>query len=244
MDTLNDGILLDCLNRRYATKQFDPQRKIDPEDWATLEEALLLTPSSFGLQPWKFVVVTDAVIKKYLVAASSGQRQVADCSHLVVFTRKNLTERDVDVYLDRIAVVRGVSLVSLANLRSTIIAKLFNQFSAKHRNDWAAHQVYIALGNFLTSAALLEIDTCPLGGIDPDQYDRILGLRSQGLSTVVACAAGHGAATDAYASLRKVRFPKDKVFMEVSTHFPSPSENWRTDAMGQPRSAELRKVRT
>lgn len=215
MDTLKDGELLDSLNWRCATKQFDPQRQIDPEDWAILEDALVLTPSSYGLQPWKFVVVTHPATKKLLVGASGEQRQVGDCSRLVVFARKTLTENAVDAYLNRVAEVRGVPRGSLEHLRIQIMARLFGQMDAEDRNDWATHQVYIALGNFLTSAALLGIDACPLGGIEPERYDSILGLRRHDLHTVVACAAGHRAATDSYALLKKVRFPKEEVVMSV-----------------------------
>src|SRR3954468_6899883 len=98
--------LLGQLEWRYATKQFDPHRKISSKDWAALEEALVLTPSSYGLQPWKFLVVTDPATRQKLLAASWGQSQITDASHLVVFTIKtNLTEDDVEAYLSRIAAV-------------------------------------------------------------------------------------------------------------------------------------------
>jgi len=83
------------------------------------------------------------------------------------------------------------------------------------RRSWASNQAYIALGNFLTSAALLGIDACPLEGIEPVKYDDILGLNQQGLHTVVAAAAGYRARTDNYASAKKVRFPKTEVLLEV-----------------------------
>src|SRR6516164_7916357 len=120
--TINRDRLIGQLNWRYATKQFDPQRKIDAGDWAALEESLLLTPSSFGLQPWKFVVVTDPALRQELVPASWGQTQVAEASHLVVFAiKKNLTEQDVDNYLDRVAEVRDVSRESLNSFRDMLI---------------------------------------------------------------------------------------------------------------------------
>ena len=118
--TIHREQLVSQLNWRYATKQFDPQRKISPEDWAALEEALVLSPSSFGLQPWRFIVVTDPATKERLVAASWGQRQPADCSHLVVFAiKKDINERDLDVYVDRITEVRGTPRAALTRLRQT-----------------------------------------------------------------------------------------------------------------------------
>jgi len=95
--TITSQQLLDRLNWRYATKQFDPTRKINAQDWATLEDALLLTPSSGGLQPWKFIVVTDPAVRAKLLPASYGQSQITNASHLVVFAaKKNFSEADVD----------------------------------------------------------------------------------------------------------------------------------------------------
>jgi len=214
--TIDRDQLLARLNWRYATRQFDPHRKIGARHWAALEEALVLTPSSFGLQPWKFIVVTESATREKLVGASSGQRKVADASHLVVFTiKKNLGEQDIETHISRIAEVRGVSTESLSGLRGTLMESIIQGMDEAARNNWAARQVYIALGNFLTSAALLGIDACPMEGIEPAKYDEILGLEKQGLSTVVVAAAGYRAATDKYASLKKVRFPKDEVVAVV-----------------------------
>src|ERR1044072_2242436 len=105
--TIDREKLLSHLHLRYATKQFDPRRKISSKDWSALEEALILTPSSYGLQPWKFLVVNDPAVRQKLLVASWGQTQILEASHLVVFTiKKNLSEQDVDAYLDRIAEVR------------------------------------------------------------------------------------------------------------------------------------------
>jgi nitroreductase len=207
--------LIGQLNWRYATKQFDPARKISPEDWAALEEALVLSPSSFGLQPWKFVIVTDQSVKESLVEASGGQRPPADCSHHVVFAiKKNLGPADVETFVDRIVSVRNTSPASLAGFRASMIEFVSNSKNGDI-NHWATRQVYIALGNFLTSAALLGIDVCPMEGIDRARYDALLGLAEQGLNTVVVAAAGYRAATDKYATLRKVRFPKEVVLLKV-----------------------------
>jgi nitroreductase len=216
MNTIDHHRLIGQLNWRYATKQFDPRRKISSQDWTALEEALVLTPSSFGLQPWKFIIVTDPAVREKLVAASWGQRQVAEASHLVVFAiKKNLCEKDIDQHLDRLAQVRGVPRESLGGYRDIMVGSLVKRLDETRRNDWATRQVYIALGNFLTSAALLGIDACPMEGIEPAKYDEILGLNNHGLSAIVAAAAGYRAATDKYASARKVRFPRDQVLVQV-----------------------------
>jgi len=118
MNTVINSQLIHQLNWRYATKKFDPASKISPENWATLEEALVLSPSSFGLQPWKFVVVTSRATREQLMPVSWGQRQIVDASHLVVFaTKKSLCEADIDAHLNRVAQVRGVPRESLAAYR-------------------------------------------------------------------------------------------------------------------------------
>jgi nitroreductase len=214
--TIQREQLVNQLHWRYATKQFDPQRKISPEDWAALEEALVLTPSSFGLQPWRFVVVTDQATKERLVPVSWGQRQPADCSHLVVFAvKKDVNERYIDAYLDRIAEVRGTERESLASYRDMMMGSLIKGMDLAARTTWAMYQVYIALGTFLTGAALLGIDVCPMEGIEAAKYDEILGLEKQGLGTVVAASAGYRAAGDTYAAAKKVRFPKEDVLLKI-----------------------------
>jgi nitroreductase len=209
--------LLTQLRWRYATKQFDPVRKISAEDWAALEESLVLTPSSFGLQPWRFIVVTDQATKEKLVPVSWNQRQIADASHLVVFAvKKELGVNEVDHYLGRIAQVRGVTPESLNGFRDVLLGFLGQPAEQFNPTTWATKQAYIALGNFLTSAALLGVDTCPLEGIEPTRYDEILGLSEQGYQTVVVAAAGYRAAGDKYATLPKVRFAPEKVITHVA----------------------------
>ena len=216
MNTVHRDQLLDQLNWRYAIKQFDTHRKISGADWTALEEALVLTPTSFGIQPWKFIVVTDPEVKQQLVPASWGQTKVAECSHLVVFPiKKDLNEQDVENYLGRISEVRRAPRAALTDFRDMMVGFVGKRNNGFNINDWAARQAYIALGNFLTSAALLGIDACPMEGIEPEKYNGILGLNEQGLSAVVVAAAGYRAPGDNYAALKKVRFPKKEVLVEV-----------------------------
>jgi len=216
MKSIDRNQLIGQLNWRYATKEFDPQRKISAADWATLEEALVLTPSSYGLQPWKFIVVKNPVVRKKLVDASWGQKKIADASHLVVFAiKKNLSEQDVDNFMKRIVEVRGVPLESLAGYRDRIVGNIIKGLDEANRETWEAKQVYIALGNFLTSAALLGIDACPMEGFEPAKYDEILGLDKQGLHAVVAATAGYRVASDEYSQAKKVRFPHEEVLLQI-----------------------------
>jgi nitroreductase len=206
--------VVEQLRWRYATKKFDPARTISAGTWAALEQALVLTPSSYGLQPWKFFVVTDPAVKAKLPEHSWGQRQPQDCSHMVVLALKaNLGEADVDRHVARMSEVRGQTVESLARFKQTMMGSLADPpFDI---NDWAARQVYIALGQFMACAALLGVDTCPMEGIDPAKYDEVLGIGAQGYRTVVACPAGYRAADDKYAQVPKVRFKAEDVIQVI-----------------------------
>jgi nitroreductase len=215
-NTISPQQLLDRLNWRYATKQFDPHRKISAQDWASLEDALLLTSSSGGLQPWKFIVITDPAVRANLLPASYGQPQITDASHLVVFAaKKNFSEADVVAFIAHAAATRGVPVESLAAYRDMLVGGIVKALDEKARDAWARNQAYIALGNLLTSAALLGIDACPMEGFDRAQYDEILGLNAQGYASAVIATVGYRAATDPYAGTPKVRFPKEQVFAHI-----------------------------
>ena len=208
--------LIAQLNWRYATKQFDPARKISAADWSTLEEALRLSPSSVGLQPWTFLVINDPALRATLQAASYGQSQIVDASHLVVLTTKvDLGEADVDAHLEQAAKARGVPVEDLAPLKAIAMGGIVQGKSAEERRAWAFNQTYLALGNLLTGAALLGIDACPMEGFSRDDYDRILGLPEQGLAAAVVATLGYRADTDKYAAAPKVRFPREVVIRHL-----------------------------
>lgn len=214
--TIPSATLLAALHWRYATKKFDAAKKIDAADWSTLEEALILAPSSFGLQPWKFIVITDAAVKASLVPVSWGQTQPADCSHLLVLAvKKGLGAEHVEKYLDRQVEVRGGTKEALAAYKNIMLGSLAGAAKAGTLDTWQAHQVYIAVGQFMASAALLGIDTCPMEGIDRAKYDELLGLTGTDYTTTVACPAGYRAADDKYASAKKVRFKSEDVIVRI-----------------------------
>jgi nitroreductase len=216
MNTIDRTQLLERLNWRYATKQFDPNRKINAQDWATLEDVLQLSPSSGGLQPWKFIVVTDPAVRQRLRPVSYGQPQITDASHLVVFASKNnFSEADVDAHIHNVAKTQGAPVESLAQLRGMLVGGIVNSRAESARDAWARNQVYIALGNLLASAALLGIDACPMEGFDRAQYDEILGLKAKGYSSAVVATLGYRLASDKYAAGPKVRFPKEQIFLKV-----------------------------
>ncbi len=213
---IDDEQLLSRLHWRYATKQFDPQRTISVADWSTLEEALRLTPSSGGLQPWKFIIVTDPTVRAKLTPASNGQAQIEAASHLVVFAAKtNFSEADVDAHLKNISKIRDTPLEALAPLRGMLVGAIIQALDEGARNAWARNQAYLALGNLLNSAALLAIDACPMEGFDRARYDEILGLKAQGLASAVIATLGYRLPADKYANALKVRFPKEEVLVHI-----------------------------
>ena len=198
-----------ALNWRYATKVFDPTKKIPLDTWSALEQSLILTPSSYGLQPWKFIIVEDPALREQLVEHSWRQRQVADCSHLVVMAVKTaLSEGDIDAFITSMAEVRGGTADSLAGFRKMVVGTMQKGYMTR---EWAKMQAYIALGQFMTSCALLQIDTCPMEGFVAERFDELLGLKDQGLTAAVLCPAGYRHPDDRYASLPKVRFSSDRI---------------------------------
>ena len=199
--------LLDALQWRYATKVFDATKKIPADLWSALEKALVLTPTSYGLQPYQFLVVQDAAKRAALLPHSWGQKQVVDSSHYVVFTaRTEMKDADVDKLISRTLEIRKLPAGALDAYRGMMLSDVVNGPRGKTAHEWAARQAYIALGNLMTAAAVLGVDACPMEGLVPAEYDKILQLEGTGYKTVVALALGYRAASDKYASLAKVRY--------------------------------------
>jgi nitroreductase len=206
--------LLSSLHWRIATKKFDPARKIPAPLWNALEESLVLTPSSYGLQPFKFFVVEDKALRAKLQPASWGQTQIVDADKLVVFAvKKDLGADHVEHFVDRISEVRRMPKEVLADYKKMMLGSVSQEPARVHA--WAIRQVYIALGVFLTSAAVLGVDACPMEGIDQTKYDEILGLPAKGYNSVFVATAGYRAVDDAYAKLAKVRFPKNELIQAL-----------------------------
>jgi nitroreductase len=206
--------VLDALRARYAVKKFNPDRSIPAAEWEALEEALVLTASGGGLQPWKFVVVDDPAVRARLREVSFDQPQITEADKLVVFAaRVGYSEADLDRHVARMAEVRGQTVESLAGLRG-MLAGITGRPEAD-RNAWAARQAYIALGNFLTSAAILGVDACPMEGIQGARYDEILGLGEQGYTALCVATAGYRSDKDPYAGAAKVRFPRAEIVAHV-----------------------------
>lgn len=207
--------IISQLNWRLATKNFDPSKKISNVDFGMLLEALRLTASSYGLQPWKFVVVKNAEVREKLKAASYGQPQITDSSHLIVLCAKtSLSETDVNEYLQRTAEVRGLSMENLEGFKG-MLSSFVGGKSSEMLQAWATKQTYIALGNLLTSCAMVEIDSCPMEGYDQSAYNQILGLDKLGLTAAVVCPVGYRKDGAPETKEKKVRFNIEDLVIEV-----------------------------
>ncbi|MEI7767282.1 MAG: NAD(P)H-dependent oxidoreductase [Phycisphaerae bacterium] len=212
MAVVSETALLEQLHWRYATKRFDLSRKLPTETWEALAQTLVLSPSSYGLQPWKFIVIQDAALRQKLQTVSWNQAQVTECSHYVVFAvRRKMTEAQVDRFIQRTAEVRGITVESIKFYRDMILGDVVHGPRGAVAQEWAARQSYIALGDLMTAAALLGVDACPMEGLDPLAYDDILGLDNSEFATVMACALGYRSSADKYANLAKVRYPASEV---------------------------------
>lgn len=216
MNPITNTQLLEALNWRYATKQFDATKTISATTLEALEQSLVLSPSSFGLQPYRFLVINDKATREKLLPHTWGQRQVVDASHYVVFAgRTAMTEKEIDAFLKLTADTRGMAVELLNGYRGMMTGMLLADSFKPKVPQWAALQAYIALGNLMTSAALLGVDACPIEGFVPAEYDKILGLPEQGYASVVCCALGYRAATDKYANAKKVRATKSNLVKSV-----------------------------
>lgn len=204
-----------ALQWRYATKKFDPTKKISEQDQKTLWDSLVQTPTSYGLQMMKFLIVQNPEVREKLKAASWNQSQVTDCSHYVVFlARDSVTEQDVQKLIDRMAAVRGIPKDTLTGYRNMMMGNLVNT-PRTDATEWNKKQTYIAMGFLLETAALLKIDSVPMEGLDPKAYDKILGLEGSGYTTAMTVALGYRASDDQYQHAKKVRYPEKDLIQFV-----------------------------
>jgi nitroreductase len=203
--------IIESLTWRYATKKFDSSKKVPQADLDELLEAIRLAPSSFGLQPWKFVVVSDKKTKEKL-REYADQPQITDASHLIVLcARKDVDESLIKKYVDITAKTREMPRDTL-NGYEQMMTGFRKSMSDEAVLEWSKKQVYLALGVLLTSAAEKKIDACPMEGFDPKGFDKVLGLDKQNLASTVLCAIGYRSKDDKYADAKKVRFDRKEIF--------------------------------
>ncbi|MFV3410091.1 NAD(P)H-dependent oxidoreductase [Bdellovibrio bacteriovorus] len=205
----------DALEWRYATKKFDATKKISDVDWTTLRNSLTLAPSSYGVQPWKFLVIENPEVRNQLKPVSWNQTQVTDASHYVVFLYKEKMDADfVQKFINRVAEVRSAPLEALDGYKNMLVENLVKAPEEKIR-VWSQRQAYIAMGFLLQTAALLKIDATPMEGFDPAAYDKILGLEGTGWKSVATVALGYRHQEDALQNQKKVRFAEDDLIQYI-----------------------------
>lgn len=203
--------ILNALNWRYATQVFDQNKKISEKDLNEILEALRLAPSSFGLQPWKFIVVENPELRNKIRAVAFNQPKVIEASHLIALCSKiDVTEEYIKQYIKNTAETRNISVDSLKGFEDMMMEfrKLHNNESIK---EWCKKQTYISLGILLQTAALKGIDAGPMEGFNPEKVDEILNLKKEGFTTAVLCAIGYRSSEDKTASYKKVRHQKEKI---------------------------------
>ena len=195
--------LIKSLNWRYATKKFDPSKKIKPEDLETIKEAVRLSASSYGLQLYKVLVIDELKIREKLKRASWGQTQITDASQLFVFCNyANVSDGHIDEYLKLKAETQSLDLEGLKDYGSMMKGSMAGLTEAQ-KSQWTAKQTYIALGNLLAVCAMLKIDACPMEGFEPAKYNEILGLNEQGLNAAVIATVGYRSEEDRTQHMKK-----------------------------------------
>lgn len=204
--------IIENLNWRYATKEFNPTKKVSAEDLETIVEAFRLTASSFGLQPWKLFIIENQDTRNKLLEHSYYQKQVVDASHVLVFARSTAnSETLVQEFVEDTAESRGVEIASLEEYKQMMLGFLGRMDETQYK-IWAEKQLYIALWNLLTVLAEMEIDSCAMEGLNPAKYDETLWLTEKGFATVFALPIGYRSLKDKYADIKKVRYSTDKIF--------------------------------
>ncbi len=207
--------IIENLKWRYATKKFDANKKVSQKDLEVLKEAIQLSASSFGFQPYQVYIVENIEIRKQLQVVSYGQSQIVDASHLLVFAANIKTDADdVDALMELTAKTRGLEIENL-KVFSDYIKGSISWMPIETQTAWNTKQVYLALGNALTVCAELNIDACPMEGFIAADYNKILELETKGLTAAVVLPIGYRSTEDTHADYPKVRKDLNELFKMV-----------------------------
>jgi len=203
--------IIDSLNWRYATKSFDTTKKVSDADLEDIIETFRLTPSSYGLEPWKLIIIENEELKNELVNHSFGQKQVWEASHLLVFTSvKELNDSYIDKHMDLHVKITWATREQL-KWYEDVMKSFFSWMDENGKDKWARDQVFIALWSVMNTLAQKSIDSCAIWGFNPKEYDEVLGLAEKGLKSVVVLPIGYRSNDDKYANAPKVRFDRDSI---------------------------------
>jgi nitroreductase/dihydropteridine reductase len=207
--------IINSLSWRYAVKRMNGN-KVSQTKLDTLLDAITLSASGFGLQPYQILMVEEADLKAKIQPIAYGQPQIVESSDLLIFAAWNeVTEAQIDAYMNLIAETRGMSLSDLGDFKGAIVGSM--QYKSKEQQaQWADRQVYLAMGTALAAAGELQIDTTPMEGFIPAKLDELLGLEAKGLHSVLILAIGErDEATDYMVNVKKVRTPKSELFVQL-----------------------------
>jgi nitroreductase len=206
---------LENQNWRYATKKFDATKKISNEDLETLKEAIQLSASSYGLQPYKVLIIENPEIRTKLQPFSWGQSQIVEASHLFVFTNLiDIQNNHIDEYITNVAMTRGMDVQDLKQYSDFMKSKLV-PLPSEAKSTWTSKQTYLAMGNLLNAAAELKIDVTPIEGFEPEKYNDILGLDKLGLNASLVASIGYRHEEDATQHFPKVRKSINELFITI-----------------------------
>ncbi len=206
---------IESQNWRYATKKFDASKKISNENLDILKEAIRLTSSSYGLQPYQIIIVENPEIREKLQPASWGQSQITESSHLIIFANyTKIDNEDIDTYFKNICETRNMPIDPLLGYKEFMTGAISRK-SIEEINIWNQKQTYLAMGNLLNAAADLKIDVCPMEGFDPIQYNEILGLDKLNLNAALVATIGYRSEDDATQHYKKVRKSTEDLFITI-----------------------------
>jgi len=208
--------LINTLQWRYATKKMDPTKVVPEETVARILEAIRLTATSSGLQPFDVIVVTNPELREQIKPHAWNQPQITECSHLLVFAAwDNYTAERINMMFDLVNDERGFKSEGWENYRQMLLDS-YTKRDAEANFQHAARQAYIGLGTALIAAAEEKVDSTPMEGFDPAKVDEILKLRERGLRSVLLLPLGYRAAEgDWLADLKKVRRAHDEFVIEM-----------------------------
>jgi len=204
-----------ALKWRYACKKFNPDKKISNKKLKRLKKSFQLTATSFGLFPIKMLIIENSKTKNILLEHAYYQKQVTDCSHLLVLCiDKNINDKTIDTHFDLEKDIRGLKEESISQFRQNVKDNFAKQTEDKKEQGTINH-AYIALGNLMTVCALEKIDACPMEGFNPTKFDELLDLSSLNLKSVLLLPVGYRADDDFMSNLKKVRKPLKNVVIDM-----------------------------
>jgi len=203
--------LIEKLNWRYATKRMNG-KKVPQDRLDNILEAIRLSASSIGLQPYKVIVISDEATKEKLKLVANNQPQITEASHVLVFAAYDKIKAEhIDDYIGRIATTRNIPAPSLEDFKAKM-TPLVDQ-PAEHNFTWTSRQTYIALGTGLIAAAFEGVDATPMEGFSNEKVDELLELGGKGLKSVSIMTLGYrDEAADFLAPLKKVRKSREELF--------------------------------